>query len=1153
MNECFPIFSASSLGLLKYQHWQNLKGSSGSLAIAEAAQALQHPLLVIVPDPQQAQQIELELHFFLKSTTLEILLFPDWETLPYDKFSPHQDIISQRLSILQKLPSLRRGIIIITAQTIMHRFPPRNFLGANTFSAQVGEIFQLEKIRTLLIQYGYRLVQKVLEHGEFSIRGSILDLYPMGSELPIRIDLLDDEIDSIRTFDPDTQRSLERMDQVRLLPAHEFPLTHESITNFKLRWNELFGEEKYISRIYQNIKEGISPSGIEYFIPLFFNEMEKFADYLPENTSVFSFGDIATAMEAFSVEILNRYEQLKHDIQHPILNPKFLFLEKDEVFHVLKKFLQIKINHPETSKKTLKFPVENTPIFFQKDQNKVTSSLDLLKNFIEKSEASFLFLAETEGRREVLLEFLKTIDIYPKSCNSWGAFLKTKENFAICVAPISEGFLLTERNIALVTEAQIFGQHVIQRRRKKSRGFDGDILIKSLSELSIGEAVVHVEHGVGRYQGLQNLTVGGISSEYLVLEYAEQARIYVPVNALHFINRYSGVDGKNIPLHKLGSDQWQKARRKAAEKINDIAAELLDIYAQRAAKKGFEFHYSEEDYQHFVSAFPFEETPDQEQAIQQVITDMRSSKTMDRLICGDVGFGKTEVAMRATFISVMSGKQTCVLVPTTLLAEQHYRNFQDRFANWPVRIEMLSRFRTKKEIDHALKQLESGKVDIIIGTHRLLQNDVKFKNLGLLIIDEEHRFGVKQKEKLKSMRSEVDILTLTATPIPRTLNMALSGIRDLSIIATPPARRLSIKTFVHTREKPLIREAILREVLRGGQVYFLHNHVESIPRVVEEISELLPEVKVHFAHGQMHENELEKIMADFYHQRFNVLICTTIIETGIDIPSANTIIIDRADRFGLAQLHQLRGRVGRSHHQAYAYLMIPDESAITEDAKKRLDAIASLEDLGAGFTLATHDLEIRGVGELLGEEQSGDIQSIGFALYSDLLDKAVKSLREGKTPSLETTHDQEIHLNLQISAFIPEAYVADVHERLVLYKRIANAKFPHDLHELKAEIIDRFGTLPNPTKQLFEMGEIKLNAEKISIKKIDLNGHGGRIEFFDRPNVDPSRIIHLIQTQPKEFRLDGSNRLRFMMELADDSAKLFAVKNVISKLIQKNT
>jgi transcription-repair coupling factor (superfamily II helicase) len=1104
----------------------NLPGSSLALVISNIAREQRGVVLVITNDMLSANRLEQALEFF--APEMPLLSFPDWETLPYDSFSPHQDIVSQRLLTLSRLPSLTQGILIVSITTLLQRVAPQQYIAGSSFNLNKGDKINLADMRRRLEHSGYRCVNQVIEHGEFAVRGSILDLFPTGSALPYRIDLFDDEVDTLRTFDPDTQRSHETVEKINLLPAREFPLTDAAITHFRQNWREQFAGNPAACPIYQDVSQGFAPAGVEYYLPLFFDNTEMLLDYLPGNSMIVRVENIEQQGERFWTEINERYEQNRHDITRPILTPNKIYLPLNDLFGALKQFNQIYLQTEPYAEGAGKINFNTQKLPDLTLNYKAEQPLNSLANYLQQApDHRVLFCAESAGRREVLNDLLKNIHIQLAPINSWQEFLQGQQTIGITVAPLEQGVMLPDLKMIIIAEPELFGQQVMQKRRRRIKSFDSDAIVRNLAELNLGSPVVHLDHGVGRYVGLQTINVGDVLREFVTLEYANNDKLYVPVASLHLISRYSGVDMEHAPINRLGTDQWEKAKRKAAEQVSDVAAELLDVYARRAARKGHAFTKPDNNYAAFAAGFPFEETPDQQQAINEVLADMASEKPMDRLICGDVGFGKTEVAMRAAFMAVHDGRQVAILVPTTLLAQQHYQTFKDRFADWPVQIEVVSRFRTAQEQKNILEKVQLGAVDILIGTHKLIQKDVKFHNLGLLIIDEEHRFGVQQKEKLKALRSEVDILTMTATPIPRTLNMAMSGLRELSIIATPPARRLSIKTFVRERNTSLIREAIMRELLRGGQIYFLHNEVQTIEKIANEIAALVPEARVGIAHGQMHERELERVMADFYHNRFNVLVCTTIIETGIDVPSANTIIIDRADKFGLAQLHQLRGRVGRSHHQAYAYLMTPNKKSMTADALKRLDAISSLEDLGAGFTLATHDLEIRGAGELLGEEQSGNMQAIGFSLYMELLDRAVAALKSGKMPDLTKSFEQGAEIDLQMTALIPEDYLPDVHTRLMLYKRIASAADEEALRDLQVEMIDRFGLLPQPVKNLFAVTELKLTSKPLGIRKIEVSANGGRIEFTEKPNIDPTKIIKLIQTQSKIYKLDSKQRLHF--------------------------
>jgi transcription-repair coupling factor (superfamily II helicase) len=1127
--------------------WGNLHGASIGLALSSILSQAKQPVVIIASDTLAATRLEYELGFFHHGQP--IIHFPDWETLPYDQFSPHQDIVSERLAALYKIPSLQQGAIITPIATLMQRVAPRDYLDGSTFILATREKFDLQAARKRLTHAGYLYVDQVREHGEFAVRGSIIDLFPMGSDTPYRIDLFDDEIDSIRTFSPETQRTLENVVSIQLLPAKEFPLNDNSIEHFRSAWREKFTGNPLNSPIYEDVSEGICTPGIEYYLPLFFSSTQTFFDYLPTNCLVVQVGDIFPKAEEFWKEVQTRYEQRRYDIKRPLLAPEEIFVKPDDVFGKIKAYANIKIESGTIeSPRSQEFNFDSAPAISLSVDHKTSKPLQPLEDFLISYDGRVLFCAETTGRREVLLQLFNTIKLAPKQYATWEEFLNDDAPYGITIAPLDEGMSLIEPPVTVIAETQLYGKRVMQRRRRKISTQDTDTIIKDLTELQVGAPIVHIDHGIGRYLGLQTFSVNEQLTEFLAIEYLDDAKLYVPVSSLHLISRYSGTDPEHAPLHRLGTDHWNRAKRKAAEQASDVAAELLDLYARRAARPGTACKNVNGQYAAFAAAFPFEETPDQQQAIDNVLTDMQSDKPMDRLVCGDVGFGKTEVAMRAAFLAVENNKQVVILVPTTLLAQQHFQNFQDRFADWPIQIALLSRFRTAKEQASTIEKMAEGKVDIVIGTHKLLQSDIKFKSLGLVVIDEEHRFGVRQKESLKSLRAEVDILTLTATPIPRTLNMAFAGIRDLSLIATPPARRLAIKTFVHEYQDTIIQEAVLREIMRGGQVYFLHNDVASIERKAQELQKLIPEARIAIAHGQMRERELEQVMSDFYHRRFNLLICSTIIESGIDVPSANTIIIERADKFGLAQLHQLRGRVGRSHHQAYAYLLTPPPKQLSSDAKKRLDAITSLEDLGIGFTLATHDLEIRGAGELLGEGQSGEMQAIGFSLYMDLLTRAVEGLKEGKEIDLNAAMSSSTEVDLQIPALIPQNYLDDVHLRLQFYKRIATAKTENELDEIQVEMIDRFGLLPDSLKNLFAVTVIKQRAEKLGIKKIEANAKGGKIEFSDKTAVDPLRIIQLIQRPTQKYRLDGPTKMRFNLSQHDIKERLLLVGDIVAEI-----
>ncbi|OKY25318.1 transcription-repair coupling factor [Thalassotalea sp. PP2-459] len=1143
--------------------WQNLLGSSATLAIYHAALQTEKPILLLTHDTPSALKFEQELRSINANNQVPICLFPDWETLPYDTFSPHQDIISQRLATLYQLSRMKQGIVIVPTATFIQRLAPKAYLESNSLLIKKGDRKDLHQMRVELEASGYRCVDQVMEHGEFSARGAILDLYPMGSNKPFRLDFFDDEIEEIRHFDPESQRSKEQIETIDLLPAHEFPTDKDGINTFRRQYREQFSGTIDKESIYHQVSNGILPAGIEYYLPLFFEQTDTLCDYLAPDTIVLMSGDIEKSLANYWHDIEYRYEDRKYDLTRPLLPPEQLFLSETDLYVALKPFDRITIeatanNEASSTRGIVSYDVKPLPNITVNHQSK--DPFDLLNGFINEksSHGKTLFVAESQGRRESVLELLKRNNLTPPLFDTIADFIDSEHPIGITVNALSAGFIFQSKgtaaknNIALITETELLGDRVRQsRRRKAQQDVHADAIFKNLAELSIGQPVVHIEHGIGRYLGLQTLETGGIKTEFLTLRYANDAKLYVPVASLHLISRYSGADQDHAPLHKLGNDTWSKAKQKAAEKVKDVAAELLDIYAKRAANTGYQFTRNKEDYRAFADSFGFEETLDQEQAINAVISDMLSDKTMDRLVCGDVGFGKTEVAMRAAFVAVNDSKQVAILVPTTLLAQQHYENFKDRFANWPISIEVLSRFKSAKEQSQIIERVESGQVDILIGTHKLLQNSIQYHDLGLLIVDEEHRFGVKQKDKIKKLRANVDILTLTATPIPRTLNMAMGGMRDLSIIATAPAKRLAVKTFVRQRDNSLIRESILREILRGGQVYFLHNNVDTIDKTAADLEALLPEAKVIVAHGQMRERELERIMSDFYHQRYNVLVCTTIIETGIDVPSANTIIMDRADHLGLAQLHQLRGRVGRSHHQAYAYLLTPHEKRMTKDAKKRLDAIASLEDLGAGFTLATHDLEIRGAGELLGEDQSGSMNQVGFSLYMEMLDQAVNALKEGKQPSLDQVLATQTEVDLRVPALLPDDYIFDVSLRLSLYKRIASCKNKAELDDVQIELIDRFGLLPQAAKNLIHIAKLKIKAQNIGIARIDAGPAGGSIEFSENTRVDPMFIISLIQQQPSVFKMDGANKLKFIRETEDTASRFTLISSILADLSKK--
>ncbi len=1133
----------------KVTYWKSVKGQMDALVISEQLKKQDKQIVVITPDMPSAETLESAVRFFLADTSVSTMILADWETLPYDSFSPHQDIISARIKCLFDLPKTKRGLLIVPLNTALVRLPPKSYILGNSLIIKKGQKLDPISYRRDLEFAGYRCVDTVFEHGEFAIRGSIVDIFPMGHHTPYRIDLFDDEVETLREFDVETQRSSGKIENINLLPAHEFPLTPEAIQNFRLRFYELFPETSRSCPILQDVMKGIASPGLEYYLSLFFDSTASIFDYLAEDCSLVLYEGLHQKAVHFWDELKLRYDDLRHDIERPILEPGLIYQRTEEFFERLKNFPRAEFSTPVVSSNIQE---DVSPCRFQSLpdislQAKLADPFINIKN-LARDLPAVIICAETAGRQQVLLDNFKQANISLRELESWQDFGSQKPQWAVTIAELSHGFIDQKLNVAVIAEADLYQDRVPQRRRRKKTNESPDNVVQNLTELNVGSPVVHIDHGIGRYRGLETLDVDGQKQEFLLLEYANEARLYVPVGSLQLISRYTGINDELVPVSKLGSDRWSNAKKSAAEKIKDTAAELLEVYAKREIHPGFACPHPDESYQAFAAAFPFEETPDQLNSISAVINDMTRPHPMDRLVCGDVGFGKTEVAMRAAFLAASNGRQVAILVPTTLLAQQHYQTFQDRFADTAIQIELISRFRTGTDVDKVKRKLSEGIVDIIVGTHKLLQKDVEFKNLGLLIIDEEHRFGVQQKEKVKALRANIDILAMTATPIPRTLNLSLQGVRDLSIISTPPERRLSVKTFVRERSDSLVKEAVLREILRGGQVFFLHNEVSSIDKEARELGALVPDARIAVAHGQMRERELEKVMSDFYHKRFNVLICSTIIETGIDIPSANTILINRADKFGIAQLHQLRGRVGRSHHQAYAYLLTPPPRTLTQDALKRLEAISNAQDLGAGFTLATHDLEIRGAGELLGEEQSGHIQNIGYSLYTQLLDAAVTAMKKGEELDLNQPLQSGCDINFRIPALIPDDYLPDVHGRLILYKRIANASSDRGLQDLQVEMIDRFGLLPPPTKNLFRQHAIKLVADSLGIIKIDLGVRGGSIEFGHKTIVEPMRLISLIQREPARYKLDGGNKIRINQTLEAAEERLQFIENLLQTL-----
>lgn len=1122
-------------------------GSGDACLIADLARQHKAPILVLCADPLTAQRLAEEILLF--GPALRVRQLPDWETLPYDSFSPHQDLISERLRTLHALTMHEVDVLTVPVTTALYRLAPPSFLAAYTFSFRQGDELDEAQLRAQLMLANYTHMTQVSAPGEFSIRGGLIDLFPMGSVLPYRLDLFDNEIESIRSFDIDTQRSLYPVKEIQLLPGREFPMDEEARTQFRARFREFFEGDPSRALPYKDVGNGIAFAGIEYYLPLFFEETATLMDYVPQGSLVITHGDAQNAIGRFQSDTHSRFSFLKNDRERPILPPESLFLSDEQFFNGIKPFSRLSLSAQADNQPIAHPDFEPLPVVAVNRRDK--DPLAQLRQEVLDPKNRTVLCADSAGRRETLLQMLREHDLSPATdCQSLADFLESDAAFALVVAPLSRGFALVHDSLSLLTENDLYPTQTRTQssRRRNERSSDVEAMVRDLSELREGDPVVHAEHGIGRYCGLKEMDLGEGPVEFLHLEYAKGSTLYVPVAQLHVIARYSGADPEHAPLHQLGSGQWDKARRRAAKQARDSAAELLALYAQRAAREGFKFKLPLNDYQAFSEGFGFEETPDQAAAIEAVVNDMTSGQPMDRLVCGDVGFGKTEVALRAAFLAVANGKQVALLCPTTLLAEQHAQTFSDRFADWPIRVAELSRFRSTKETQAAIAGLRDGSVDIVIGTHKILSSDVRFKQLGLVIIDEEHRFGVRQKEALKQLRAEVDILTLTATPIPRTLGMSLEGIRDFSVIATAPQKRLAIKTFVRREDGSTIREALLRELKRGGQVYFLHNEVETIHNRRARLEELVPEASIAVAHGQMPERELEAVMKGFYQKRYNVLLCTTIIETGIDVPTANTIVIHRADRLGLAQLHQLRGRVGRSHHQAYAYLLTPGEDAITSNAKKRLEAIQAMEELGAGFFLAMHDLEIRGAGEVLGESQSGDIQEVGYSMYADMLNTAVKALKAGEEPDLDSPFALQCEVNLHTSALLPANYCPDVNARLGHYKALSHARTEDDIIHIHEELIDRYGLLPEAGENLLAVHRLRIKAEPLGIVKIDASEAQATIQFSSKPNVDAVSIIELVQKN-KQVRLAGPDKLKVEITKGEEiKNRIQAVRNVLNSL-----
>ncbi|MGZ8983385.1 MAG: transcription-repair coupling factor [Methylotenera sp.] len=1126
----------------------DLKKTSPSKSQSKAQ--TNRPLVIVTANAFDAQRLLEEIPYFAPS--LSVHLLPDWETLPYDQFSPHPDLISERLTTLYQISQNACDVIIVPLATALIRLSPKAYLSANTFMLKKGQTLDTEALRLQCAEAGYHHVSQVISHGEFSVRGGLVDLFPMGSALPYRLDLFDNEIETIRTFDVDTQRSLYPVPEIRLLPAREFPLDDSGISQFRSQFREIFEGDPQRAKIYKDVSKGVASGGIEWYLPLFFEQTATFLDYLPADCLLCLHGDLDHSAQQFWREAQSRYRTLAHDAERPLLTPEKLLIKTEDFFSATHQFTRLLLNTNTTTTGLPSLDIER----------RAEHPLHKLEDFISSFAGRILIAAESLGRRETISQLFAEHGIKPAMIETWAEFIDSKEKVMLGVSPLHHGFVAAptptlalplaeggNNSFAIITEAELYAATVRQqRRREKEKARSTEGMLKDLSELRMDDPVVHEQHGVGRYKGLINLDFGEGETEFLLLEYAGDDKLYVPVSQLFLISRYSGGPPESAPLHRLGSGNWEKAKKKALKQIRDTAAELLNLYAQRASRRGHAFTLSLHDYESFCEGFPFEETPDQLEAIENVIKDMQSGRPMDRLVCGDVGFGKTEVALRAAFVAVMGGRQVAVLVPTTLLAEQHFNNFKDRFAEWPIKIAEISRFRTAKEQTEALRGLAAGEIDIIIGTHRLIQKDVKFKNLGLVVLDEEHRFGVRQKEQLKALRAEVDVLTLTATPIPRTLSMAMEGLREFSIITTPPQKRLSIKTFHTDYSEGIIREAAMREFKRGGQVYFLHNEVDTIHSMREKLERILPDARIAVAHGQLRERELEHVMRDFYNQRYNLLLCTTIIETGIDVPTANTIIMNKADMFGLAQMHQLRGRVGRSHHQAYAYLLTDPDRKITPQAQKRLDAIQLMEDLGAGFHLAMHDLEIRGAGELLGDSQSGEMQEIGFHLYSDMLNHAVKQLKAGKEPDLNAPLGVTTEINLHTPALLTNKYCPDVHERLVIYKRLANCNDDDELDGLQEELIDRFGLLPEQGEALIACHRLRVAAKPIGIIKIDASAEAIQLQFNPKADIDPTKLIALLQ-RDRRCRMNGPDKLRVTVGLEAISQRTDFVKSLLKEFV----
>jgi transcription-repair coupling factor (superfamily II helicase) len=1137
------------------RHWPSLHSSGLALALVNAARADRRLWVVLAEDARRLDALRRELEFFAGGQ-LPVVQLPDWEVLPYDRYSPLPDLVSERIATLARLPVMQHGVLLVGAETLLQRLPPVPYIAGRAFDLAVGGRFSMVEVSGQLARAGYSAVAQVGVPGEFALRGSLFDVFPMGHDQPLRIDLFDDAIDSIRHFDPDTQRSLEALPRVRLLPAREVPLDEDSCREFRRRYRTRFEGDPTRSEIYRSLRQNTAPPGIEFYLPLFFEETSSLFDYLPRDCVIALPDRLGTNLEAVWKDIGERYEDLRHDIERPVLEPAELYFAPDQVLEQVAKQPRVLVGGPQAAADG-SIAVAGGPALLL--QPPPTLSLDTraeqplapLGALLATQQGRTLLMADSPGRRELLQDMLRTAGIAHESVAGWQAFLESRAKVALTTAPDVGGLGVVDPALLLLADGELFGRHAQQERRRRRSQLDPAAILRDLQALSPGAPVVHEQYGVGRYVGLMPMQVADQDSEFLVIEYAGGDRIYVPVAALHLVSRYTGAAADAAPLHKLGTDQWAKARRRAAQQLRDVAAELLDLYARRQARKGTPLRADENDYRAFAAAFPFEETADQHDAIEAVVRDLGAERPMDRVVCGDVGFGKTEVAMRAAFVAVQAGHQAVVLVPTTLLAEQHTANFRDRFADLPVRIESLSRFRSAKASSTLLEELTAGRIDILVSTHRLLHASPRFRKLGLVIVDEEHRFGVRDKEKLKELRAEVHVLTLTATPIPRTLNMAMGGLRDLSLITTPPAGRVAIRTTVGEWHAPTIREAVMRELRRGGQVYFVHNEIDGIEKIAADLARIVPEASIRIGHGQMRERELEQLMVDFYHRRFDILLCTTIIESGIDVPTANTILINQADRLGLAQLHQLRGRVGRSHHRAFAHLMVPSLKALSDDAQRRLEAIESMEELGSGFVLATHDLEIRGAGEYLGEKQSGEITEVGLSMYMDMLEAAVRALKAGKDPG-EMPSAAATEVNLHLPALLPSDYISDVPTRLALYKRIAAAPDQAELDDLQTEVGDRFGSLPEAAQRLFQVARLTQRCRAAGIRRLDVGASASFVLFEEQNQVDPGTVIRLIQRESKVWRLEGQLKLRIALG-AEPPQRYQLATTLLDRLLQKAT